>query len=50
VIIIFEVNIVAGQKRTYWWRIICFLQVCIFRNSFTDPLPYRCSDCFLCFM
>jgi len=24
-VIIFEVNIVAEQKQTYWWRILCFL-------------------------
>jgi len=24
-VIIFEVNIVAEQKQTYWWRMSCFL-------------------------
>ena len=43
---IFEVNIVAEQKQTYW-RIFCVLSVCISPNTFTDPCP-TAATCVLC--
>ena len=49
--IIFEVNVVAAQKQAYkGWRFAWFLQASIALNSFTAPLPYRCSGVPACNM
>jgi len=43
-VIIFEVNIVSSQKQTYWWRNLCFLQICISLNAISDPCPSAASS------
>jgi len=49
-VIIFEVNSVAEQKQTCWWKHFLFIISLHFPQYFYWPLPYRCFGCYLCFM